>query len=308
MELQELQTSLINDELESVYYFTGEEYAIMDIYIDMIKSKSGLELININSLIDVYADFQTSTIFNTKKIYRIRDDKEFLKNEKIWKEVNANGNIIIFVFTKLDKRSKFYKQHSKQIVEFKKLHENILAKYILKELELNEWNAIELANKCNLDYSRILLECNKIKQYANAENISHTTAYTEIDDEKLIYTAAEDVVFELVDSVCRRQVEKSFKLYNEYKEYNQNPLGVISLLYINMKNALLVQAAGNTNNITNRTGLNSWQIKLVKDKGIVYNIKELVYNIKIISSVEKGIKTGSIDQSISIPYILAKVF
>ena len=88
---------------------------------------------------------------------------------------------------------------------------------------------------------------------------------------------------------------------------NENPLGIISLLYTNFRSMLLVQSAGKGADITKRTGLTPWQVKLAKEKGVHYNIGELVRAIRIIRETEKGIKTGAIEQTMSLDYILANV-
>ena len=88
---------------------------------------------------------------------------------------------------------------------------------------------------------------------------------------------------------------------------NENPLGAISLLYTNFRSMLLVQSAGAGADITKRTGLTGWQVKLAKEKGVNYNIGELVAYLRLIRETEKGIKTGAIEQSMSLDYILANV-
>ena len=47
--------------------------------------------------------------------------------------------------------------------------------------------------------------------------------------------------------------------------------------------------------------------KFAKEKGVNYNIGELVAYLRLIRETEKGIKTGAIEQSMSLDYILANV-
>lgn len=98
----------------------------------------------------------------------------------MWQEkINTNGNIIIFKFNELDKRSKFYKQFENGIVEFNKLSDEILIQYIQRELPLSNQNCKKLIDICNSNYNQILLEINKIKQFQNYYN------YTEYDIDKI---------------------------------------------------------------------------------------------------------------------------
>ena len=57
-------------------------------------------------------------------------------------------------------------------------------------------------------------------------------------------------------------------------------------------------------NVAQSTGLNGFQIKLAKGRVGVYTIGDLVYLMKLIRKVEKGIKTGEIEDSMAVPYIL----
>ncbi len=125
--------------------------------------------------------------------------------------------------------------------------------------------------------------------------------------ENLIYTSPKDVIFELVDAVCKRQAIRSYTLLEELMAINENPLAAISLLYTNFRSMLLVQSAGAGADITKRTGLTKWQVKLAKEKGVNYNIGELVAYLRLIRETEKGIKTGAIEQAMSLDYILANV-
>ncbi len=88
---------------------------------------------------------------------------------------------------------------------------------------------------------------------------------------------------------------------------NENPLGLISLLYSNFKSMLIIQSIEPGANISQRSGLTPWQIKLAKEKGNNYSIIELVSIIKIIRETEKGIKTGLMESDKAIDYILVSI-
>ena len=62
-----------------------------------------------------------------------------------------------------------------------------------------------------------------------------------------------------------------------------------------------------SNNIEKTTGLKSNEIYFNKDKTGYYRIGELVRALKIIQKTEEGIKTGKIDEEISIDYILCNI-
>lgn len=310
MQLHELKEQLIKKTLQPLYIFTGEEIAIMNIYIDKIAEIMNVKPKRVDSIGSIFGKLQNQSFMNKPSCYVIRDDKDYLRQEKIWAGLNSGvtqgKNVIILIYTNLDKRSKFYKSHTDMLTEFEKLIPEVLAKYIKKEIGLEINKAIEFANLCDCDYSRILLECDKLTHLSKAANVTIEQAYEIAIQEKLIYSSPKDVIFELVDAVCRRQPHKSYALWHELKKVNESPLGVISLLYSNIRSMLLVQSAGG-GDISNRTGLTAWQIKIAREKGRHYSIGELVKGLRSIRETEKGIKTGAIDQSIALDYLLASL-
>ena len=80
----------------------------------------------------------------------------------------------------------------------------------------------------------------------------------------------------------------------------------MSLLYNNFKIILLIQSC-KSNDIEKTTGLKSNEIYFNKDKIGYYSIGELVNALRIIQKTEEGIKTGKIDEEISIDYVLDNI-
>lgn len=311
MQLNELKTQLVKKKLNPLYIFTGEEIAIMDVYVQKIISISGYRMVRTESVGSIFSKLQNNSFINTPTCYVIRDDKEYLSQDKIWEEFKAGRaqgkNIIILIYSSLDKRSRFFKQHEDYLVYFEKLSENLLSKYIKKKINISEENAILLASLCNNNYSRILLECDKIKCLANAKNWKEDEAFNFAIKTKLIYQEPKDVIFEFIDSVCKRKIKKSYFLLANLKEINESPLAILSLLYNNFRAMLLVEGAGNCENISNRTGLTPFQIKLAKEKGNNYALPELVSIIRIIRETERGIKIGKINSEMAVDYVLINI-
>lgn len=80
----------------------------------------------------------------------------------------------------------------------------------------------------------------------------------------------------------------------------------MSLLYNNFKIILLIRSC-KSNDISKTTGLKSNEIYFNKDKTGYYSIGELVNALRIIQKTEEGIKTGKIDEEISIDYVLNNI-
>lgn len=311
MQLNELKSQLVKKSLKPLYIFTGEEIAVMDIYIQKIVQISGYKMVRANSVSSIFSKLQSNSFMNNPSCYVIRDDKDYTLQDKIWADFRAgkiqNKNIIILVYTNIDKRSKFFKQNEDHLIYFDKLSENVLAKYIKKEIDISTKNALLLSNLCDNNYSRILLECDKIKHIANAKNWDEDRAFKVALETKTIHQDAKDVIFDFIDAVCKREIRTSYALLAELNEINESPLVMLSLLYNNFRAMLLVKGAGNCDNICNRTGLTPFQVKLAKEKGNEYDLAELVQAIRYIREAERGIKIGQLESEMAVNYVLANI-
>ena len=77
-------------------------------------------------------------------------------------------------------------------------------------------------------------------------------------------------------------------------------------MYNNFRTILLIQSC-KSNDIEKTTGLTNRQVYYNKDKVGYYTIGELVNALKTIQKTEEGIKTGKIDEQISVDYVLCNI-
>lgn len=313
MELRNLNKQVVDNNINNIYIFTGVEVALMDIYIEKIAEVKSLQKIRVDSLSSVYSKLSNQSLMDKEKVYIIRDDKEFTKqNEQIWEKLKLNKaqnkNIVIMIYTNIDKRSKFNKYWEDNIIEFNTVEDNILLEQVVEVSNLSSRNAQILIEYCNRNYSRIVLEIDKIEQLSKACKVHKDIIFQRAIKENLINKEPQNVIFELVDSITRKQVKKSFSLLNEFMQLNEGTLGLISLLYINFRNILIVKVAGECKDMENRTGLTGWQIRQAKEKMNYYMEWELKYILRLIRELEKDIKCGKIEQEKVIELLLVFIF
>lgn len=255
----------------------------------------------------IYNKLNINDMFNSKKLYIIIDDIDFVKEEKLWNSINTNNNIIIFKFSNLDKRNKFYKYFENKIVEFNKLSEDILIKYIHKELpELSNNNCSKLINICNNNYNQILLEVDKIKNIEDARLNDYNDIFEYLDNCNAFHKEISDITFEFIEKVLKKQYNNIFDLRKKLVQIGESNIKLLSLLYTNFKTILLLQSC-KSNDICKTTGLQYYQVKYNQDKLNYYTISELINAIRIIQKTEEGIKTGKIDEDLSIDYVLCNI-
>lgn len=319
MKLHELQKQIVSKELDKVYVFTGEEIGIMDIYLDKIYSVVGCDVVRMDSVQESYAKMTQRRISGAPRCFVVRDDKEFLKQDKIWGTVfslaNKSPDYLILVYSSMDKRSKFYKQNTEMLTEFEKLSADMLSKYISKELPgIKDRDSCKLAEICECNYSRILLECDKIRQYIAAvkrhtgQSMDYGAALTLLVESGVIFQPIGDITFKFTDAILTRNYKDASRYLREARQKQEPEIMVLSILYNGFKQILMVQGLGrDQSEPVKRTGLTPWQVKMAKEKQGHYSISELIEALKIVRFVENGIKTGQIDADMSLEYLIVNI-
>ena len=314
MNITDVKVDIKNKKIKPYYIFAGEEIEIQRIYINKIAEVLDYNVVRVDHIADVWAEIISPTLFGKSCVYVVRDDKDLqedILSAQIEKN-NLNGNIIINLLTTVDKRTKFYKANSDKIVLFERLSDEVLKKYIKKEITLNNANCERLIAICENDYSRILLEIDKIKRYlmeveSKIEGQSrYDTAFEELVRDGTIAVPPQDAIFDLVDAILKRQRKRVYDLLEQCYAVGEANMVILSVLYNNAKQVLQVQACEDKD-VCGTTGLTSWQVKCAKEKCGHYSIDELFNILKLVQEVQKGIITGQIEDEMSVQYLLVNI-
>lgn len=121
-----------------------------------------------------------------------------------------------------------------------------------------------------------------------------------------IYEPPYDAIFDLVDAILDRNVNRTFNLLQQSYEVGEATMVMLSVLYNNAKALLQVQTYKG-NEITKATGLTGWQIKNAKLHIGKYRENELIYILRLIQKVESGIKTGRMEDEFAMQYLLTHI-
>ena len=314
MEVGAVKKQIKGKALDKFYIFTGPEIEAQRIYVHKMAEVAGMELQRIDSVSQVYT--KQRSLFSKPKCYVCRDDKEFMKTEKAWGTIaDALGdNMLILLVTEMDKRTKFYKHFSDAIVVFDYMKRETLKKYILKQINLSEYWLNVLIDVCESDYSRILLEIDKIKQFATNGlpwGIDSATkcdsVLSQLMNQGAIHIPPQDAIFDFVDAVLMNKPQKAFELLEECKKIGEPALRLVTVLYTTTKKVLQVQAC-ESKDVCSATGLSAWDVKCARDKVGAWSNGDLVYMLKLLRDVEKKIKTGGIDDDDVIDYVMVSIF
>ena len=315
MDVAELRVKIKNNEVPNFLAFTGDEWAVQKLYIEQIAKRNNLETSYVDTVYEIIPKLGNKTfITNKNKLYLVRDDDKFLKDEKGWSNIEnlLGNNILILLITKLDKRIKFASKYKSTIIEFTPLNNQNLKKYMQKKIyNLTDTTCDRLIEACEGNYGRILLELDKVVDYWNVMNKGTVT----LDENKIvdmflkdgtIYTPPKDAIFDLVDAILDRKVKMTFDLLEQCKAIGESSFAILTVLFNNAKAVLQVQTC-TKHDIAKSTGLTGWQILNAKKHLNVYSNKELEFMLKFISNVVHGIKVGTIEEQYVLDYILVRV-
>jgi DNA polymerase III delta subunit len=322
MNITDVKVDIKNKKIKPYYIFAGEEIEIQRIYINKIAEVLDYNVVRVDHIADVWAEIISPTLFGKSCVYVVRDDKDLqedILSAQIEKN-NLNGNIIINLLTTVDKRTKFYKANSDKIVLFERLSDEVLKKYIKKEITLNNANCERLIAICESDYSRILLEIDKIKRYQrwladegydketdnSLPSVYADSVFERLVEDGTIAVPPQDAIFDLVDAILKRQRKRVYDLLEQCYAVGEANMVILSVLYNNAKQVLQVQACEDKD-VCGTTGLTSWQVKCAREKCGHYSIDELFNVLKLVQEVQKGIITGQIEDEMSVQYLLVNI-
>ena len=325
MKLHELQQQIISKSLDRLYIFYGEEVGIMDVYLSKLYSVVSADVVRLETVQEAHTKMSQKKLSGGPRCFVVRDDKDFFKNDKVWDkvftQVNNSSDYLILIYSSMDKRSKFYKQNTDNLTEFEKLSAEMLAKYIQKELkDVDTQTAIRLAEVCECNYNRIMLECDKVKNYVHGrqsellqdglydDSLSYGNAIYKLLKEGLIFQPIGDITFKFTDAILTRNFADTAEYLRQARLKAEPEIMVLSILYNGFKQILMVQGLGkDQSEPVKRTGLTAWQVKMAKEKQGHYTISELINALKVVRFAEKAIKTGQLDAEVSLEYVIANI-
>ena len=317
MDVSTLKSHIKLKTIPKVLIFSGSEWKVQEIYIQQIAKVTGKEVKRIDSISSIYTYLRNRSFVKNSFIYIVRDDKELMQNEKLQAKIESvlGENILIHILTNVDKRTKYYKTYKDVICDFKTLSDAMLKKYALKELKLSESDLQRLIDICEHDYGRMLLEIDKIKWYQKSTEFSEWDGHGHLSthdcfknlvNDGTIYEPPYDAIFDLVDAILDRKVNKAFNLLQQSYEVGEATMVMLSVLYKNAKAVLQVQSYRG-DNLSKSTGLSGWEIKNAKAHVNKYDEEELIYILQLVQKVEKGIKTGRMEDEFAMQYLLTHI-
>lgn len=301
MELWELKNKINSKLIPNLLIFTGPEIGLMDIYINQIKTNLNLDIKRNDTVSSCINSSRLISLVDTKYLFIVRGDKNFLKDEKLQEKAAKIKGCLIVIYDTIDKRSKLYKQYEENIINFDYMDDKTLIAILKKDIDLTNEQLKWLIYACGHDYNRCLLELKKLSIFKEDKQ----TLFEDFKQDGAFHEEIGEIIFQFIDAVAQRKIKSAWELYSLLKLKGESNIKIISLLYSRLKNILIVQFCNNPN--TENTGLTPYQITVSKSCINKYSDNELLSIINLLRLVDSNIKNGIIEEQISVEYLLATI-
>lgn len=181
--IKDLKEDILNKTVGNLLVFNGTEWAVKKHYINKL-SEDYKVVKYLQDTIELSNNMVSKGLFKKKTLYVVPHDLDFLKStgkefEAIMNKIKNSDNGVVWIYsTELPKT--FVTHFDDYITEFEEVEEDIFKELILHEISLMPSNVDKLCKNCKRNYGMALLEIDKIKSYAQYENVSNDVAFEDL--------------------------------------------------------------------------------------------------------------------------------
>ena len=219
---------------------------------------------------------------------------------------------MIFIEKEVDKRSKTYKSLKDigRMVEFKTPDEKMLTRWVLTVLQKNGKKLTQptmqlFLEKAGNSMGNIDRELEKLICYVGDREI------IQMDDVEEICTGqTENRIFDMIHMMAEKRQKEALELYYDLLALKEPPMRIL-LLLVRQFNILLqvktmVAAGMEQNQIADRAGLRSFTIRRYRSEAGHFSVQKLKEALRDCARAEEDVKTGRLDDRLSVELILVK--
>ena len=204
-QLKDLKDELLANKVSNFYIFYGQDFGLRRHYIQRIaKSYDSIKVIS--SALEI-ADTNSagSGLFKTSTIFVVYNDIEFAKSRLEVLQTflkRLKDDCVILVYEDEQPNTNLFKEFSDYITYFPTVNDNIALEFVDSEVKLCLASKEELITNCKNDYSKICLEADKIRNYAESKGLHHQAAYDDLKAKgQLLYEYPEFDIDGLLDDI-----------------------------------------------------------------------------------------------------------
>lgn len=267
-------------------------------YINNIKKSLKLEVQYIDSINEVLQG--SNDIFGTLTDSGLRVYETDFFDADIYGLKNEQN--LIVVCKKISKECQtMFKEN---VVIFPKLEMWQIKDYVYSLAEgVDRKKLNHLIDICKNDIYRIDKELSKLKLFTEQER---KYIYDKFVEDGVFDDLSEHNIFDFTNAIIKKDIPSLASLYKELEKIDVEPLGLVTILYNNLKSIIMIQL--NPTATAESLGIASnrfWAIK--KNNCGFYDKEQLLHAYEVVTSIDRKLKTGEITSDLIIDYIVCQM-
>ena len=258
-------------------------------YVKYIATRDGVE--NADSTQKFYKSIADQRKIIEKLISDYPDSKDLFEYEDYINNPNPL-NILIIICDKLDERKKINKLLKEKctVIESNLSIEDKIKKE-LEDYKMDFKTINYLIGYLNNDNQRIITELRKLKMYKYDEKV-----ITIPDIDEIVLKEFDDNVFSLIDSIVKKNIKKSFEIYEELtsrgEDINKIVIMTTDQFRLIYKVKLLINEGKSKDMITSILKIHPYRVKLAMEASYNFTNMELIRYIKTLGQIDINTKMG----------------
>lgn len=268
--------------------------------------------IDVKELIDLC---ETMPFFADRRVVLL-EDTGFFKNKcdelaDYMKEL-PDYLCLVFVEDEVDKRSKMYKavKSCGRIGEFARQDEKTLMQWAAGILKREGKNITQrdmelLLTMTGIDMGNLRMELEKLITYTGDRNV-----VTRADIQEVCTTQTQNKIFDMVRAVTEKNQKRALDLYYDLLTLKEPPMRILFLLAKQFRQLLLVKEYTEEGvaqpEMASRLGVPSFVVRNIASCARSYRISELRQAVTDFVDAEEAVKTGRLQDVLSVELLIVK--
>ena len=297
----DLKRQIKTKTLNSLYVFTGEELGLLYDYVNSMGN-----VCKSHSLSSIWPRLNTKSVTSDRIVYVVKDDDEVIQKEKMWDRIKAYSgkNTVVLVYAGVKPSTKFLNSFDEYVVKFDRMTSLQLVAVAKKKCPYMKPEDLEyLVERCDNDLIRINNELDKIDRLHDLNMIKD---YRKTID-NIVVKPLEFSTFLFTGAVLRHEPGQAVRLLHLAPgDPDCSPLGLLTLLYNNFRDAAVCLGYEGEKDIEAKTGINQYKAKsLLRD--INYKPSECLKAMRIIQFSESSVKYGKLKDWEALEYAVLAI-
>lgn len=312
--LEVLKKELLDGKLDKFYVFYGEDFGIRRHYIEKIKSFFSNKVIYAENCKGVQFGGKTKSLFGTgKQLVIVYNDEDFARETEKYINKFIDGlvnHVCIVIYETALENSTLFKSFENYITYFPVVQKNIAKEFVDSELHLITEDAESLAMNCSNNYNNILLESDKIKNFAQAKNITEQNSYEALDLKNQLLEEPEDFdSYKFMNDVISGNAHKMGIWYKRAKANPDKVFMSLTSIFNDFLIAGLIVRYGDSDGGSRAFNYKlSWnRVKTLREIQINFPSDYLFNCAYNVACIDNDVKSGRLDRNDIIDYFFSSV-